>query len=263
MTSGPASDRQFRTAFLVATLGVGLALAFVFSTYPGLDLAISSAVRGACSGDERHSGWCHENGVLAIPRYAALAFSIMCCGVALAIMARTRRQTCEASLAKRARCAFLLAVFAIGPGLVANVGLKDHWGRARPREVTEFGGARHFTPPLVPARQCVDNCSFVSGEAAAAYTPFFAAALLFPLARLTLVGCGVLFGIATGLVRVSTGAHFISDVLFAGVFMALAVVLAHFIFYSPWTRRVLARANAILVSSLQHGRASTLLGDRG
>ncbi|MCB1091385.1 MAG: phosphatase PAP2 family protein, partial [Verrucomicrobiae bacterium] len=35
---------------------------------------------------------------------------------------------------------FALALLALGPGLIANLWLKDHWGRPRPREITEFGG---------------------------------------------------------------------------------------------------------------------------
>src|SRR4051812_8492190 len=33
---------------------------------------------------------------------------------------------------------FLLLSLALGPGLVVNAVLKDHWGRARPTQVTEF-----------------------------------------------------------------------------------------------------------------------------
>jgi lipid A 4'-phosphatase len=62
---------------------------------------------------------------------------------------------------------FLLLALVIGPGLVANVGLKDHWGRARPREVTEFGGNAVFSPALVPHFENAHaNGSFVAGDAA-------------------------------------------------------------------------------------------------
>ena len=35
--------------------------------------------------------------------------------------------------------AFLLLALALGPGLIVNTALKDHWGRARPSQVVEFG----------------------------------------------------------------------------------------------------------------------------
>src|ERR1700751_5961762 len=45
---------------------------------------------------------------------------------------------------------FLIAATALGPGLIANTLLKDHWGRARPYQIQEFGGARQFTPAPLP-----------------------------------------------------------------------------------------------------------------
>ena len=75
---------------------------------------------------------------------------------------------------------YVLICLGIGPGLVANTLLKDQWGRARPREVAEFGGQRACTPALVPTNQCARNCSFVSGEASSAFVPFYAAALAIP-----------------------------------------------------------------------------------
>jgi membrane-associated PAP2 superfamily phosphatase len=41
---------------------------------------------------------------------------------------------------------FLLLTLAIGPGILANLILKEHWGRSRPIDVTEFGGTDRFTP---------------------------------------------------------------------------------------------------------------------
>jgi lipid A 4'-phosphatase len=53
---------------------------------------------------------------------------------------------------------FLVAALAIGPGIVVNTVLKDHWGRARPYQIEEFGGARQFTAAPLPADQCARNC---------------------------------------------------------------------------------------------------------
>jgi lipid A 4'-phosphatase len=118
---------------------------------------------------------------------------------------------------------FLALCLAIGPGLVSNIILKDHWGRARPMHLTEFGGSKSYSLPLVPSDQCDHNCSFVSGEASMMYTLFFAAAFLFPWYGRRLILAGVVFGLFSGIIRVSQGAHFLSDVVFAGVVMALTV----------------------------------------
>ena len=39
---------------------------------------------------------------------------------------------------------FLILSYALGPGLLVNVALKDNWGRPRPGHITQFGGDKHF-----------------------------------------------------------------------------------------------------------------------
>lgn len=135
---------------------------------------------------------------------------------------------------------FVLICLCVGPGLVANTLLKDQWGRARPREVAEFGGKRTFTPPLVPTNQCARNCSFVSGEASSAFVPFYAAALAVPQWAAPLIAAGTLAGLGAGAIRISQGAHFLSDVIFSGVFMALTAVLVHQMMFAwSWPRSLL------------------------
>lgn len=111
------------------------------------------------------------------------------------------------------------ATLTLGSALLVNEVLKNHWGRARPREVAEFGGPREFTPAFVPADQCARNCSFVSGHPSLFFT-FFALALLARRRRLATAGVAFLGGLA-GLGRMMQGAHFLSDVLFSGILMYL------------------------------------------
>lgn len=113
----------------------------------------------------------------------------------------------------------------IGPGIIANVLLKDQMGRARPLQTDIFGGNKTFTPALVPASECKKNCSFVSGEAASMFAVFFGFAVVAgPLARRYVV-TGLIAGGAVGLIRMSQGAHFLSDVFFAAVFMAMTAAV--------------------------------------
>ncbi len=125
---------------------------------------------------------------------------------------------------------FLGTCLAVGPGIVGNVVLKDHWGRARPVHLTEFGGSKSYSPPLKPSDQCDRNCSFVAGEASMMYAMFFAAAFLFPAIGPRLIEAGVFAGLLSGAVRISQGAHFLSDVIFAGVAMALTVAGVYLLF---------------------------------
>jgi lipid A 4'-phosphatase len=112
----------------------------------------------------------------------------------------------------RGRLAFLLLSLAIGPGLVTNTLLKDHWGRPRPEQIRDFGGHAHYVAPLVPSTQCKRNCSFPSGHAAAGFW-LISGAWLWPRRRRTwwLAGCAL--GGIIGLVRIAQGGHFLSDVL--------------------------------------------------
>ena len=59
---------------------------------------------------------------------------------------------------------YVASLFFVGPLLLANAVFKEHWGRARPAHVEEFGGSAEFTPALRWAEECDRNCSFVSGE---------------------------------------------------------------------------------------------------
>jgi lipid A 4'-phosphatase len=48
-----------------------------------------------------------------------------------------------------------------------------------------------------------------------------------PQWTVTLLAAGTVCGFAAGLVRIAQGAHFLSDVIFAGIFMAMTAGLAY------------------------------------
>ncbi len=118
---------------------------------------------------------------------------------------------------------FLLLSLALGPGLVVNSLFKDHWGRARPVQVTAFGGDKQFTPAFVPSDQCYRNCSFPAGDPSVGFF-FVSAALLVadrPRRRLAMTGA-LLLGALFGIVRLAQGGHFLSDVVTSG-FLTVAI----------------------------------------
>jgi lipid A 4'-phosphatase len=127
---------------------------------------------------------------------------------------------------------FVLAALAVGPGLVVNAGFKDNWGRARPRDVTEFAGDRQFTPALQPTDQCDRNCSFVAGHPSVVY---WLAALGFAVAagrrRNRIFAAAAALGLIAGFGRIVQGGHFLSDVIFSGLAVfAVIWVLALYVF---------------------------------
>ncbi len=127
-------------------------------------------------------------------------------------------RTSVASLGSRAWL-FLFLALLIGPGLVANVVLKDHWGRARPSEITTFGGKAQFTPALEIAHECDRNCSFVSGDGAFGFYLTSFAYVVPPRKSRRYFWCAAGLGLLCSLARLIAGAHFFSDNLFAAFFM--------------------------------------------
>lgn len=109
--------------------------------------------------------------------------------------------------------AFVGMSLLLGPGL-ATWAVKEHQLRARPLDVVEFGGQRQFTPALQQANQCSDNCAFVSGHVACGF--FFASLMLLdPRRRWWWITLGVVAGGLIGVARISVGAHWLSDALWA------------------------------------------------
>ena len=78
---------------------------------------------------------------------------------------------------------FLITTLALAPGLMANLILKDHWGRPRPYTITEFNGDAQFIPWWDPRGGCDANCSFVAGEGASSFWTLAPAALAPPAWR--------------------------------------------------------------------------------
>jgi lipid A 4'-phosphatase len=117
--------------------------------------------------------------------------------------------------------AYLFITLAVGPGLLVETFLKSHWGRARPNDTVFFGGDAAFTPPGWISGECSHNCAFVSGHAALAFW-VTAYAFLLPIEwRRRGLLAGLVCGGVVGLVRVVQGAHFLSDVVFAGAFILI------------------------------------------
>jgi membrane-associated PAP2 superfamily phosphatase len=132
---------------------------------------------------------------------------------------------------------FLIATLALGPGVLTNLILKDHWHRARPIDVQQFGGAYHFTPWWDPRGDCPNNCSFIAGEPSGAFWTLAPAVLTPPELRAVAYGAAIAFGTGIGALRMGAGAHFFSDVVFAGVFMYLLIWAVHGLIYRwPMTR---------------------------
>jgi lipid A 4'-phosphatase len=238
-STGAARASRFPAVFLISSLTLGVVAGATFLAFPEIDLMVS---RAFYSGNGNFAG---QSAFLVIGlRVVFVVVFWLCVAGAAAGLWMTRDRKRAWLHLTFAHWLFLAICLAMGPGLVANLLLKDHWGRARPRHVAEFGGPKTFTPPLIPANQCPRNCSFVSGEAASIFLPFYAVAFVVPQWAAALVAAGTLLGFASGAVRVSQGAHFLSDVIFAGVFMALTVGLVYWAILGRTATKSLPDASA-------------------
>ena len=121
--------------------------------------------------------------------------------------------------------AFLFSSFLLGPVLLVNGLLKEFIGRARPKNIIEYGGTKIFSPAYFPADQCETNCSFVSGDAAVAFSTIAFALIFKGKLRFQLVAIALSFGVLVSIYRLGTGAHFLSDTVLSGLFCILIILI--------------------------------------
>ncbi|MBY0508919.1 MAG: phosphatase PAP2 family protein [Rhodospirillaceae bacterium] len=120
---------------------------------------------------------------------------------------------------------YLVTTLLVGPGVIVETLLKPNWGRARPKDITAFGGDAAYTWPWQVAQECASNCSFVSGHAAIAFWLSAYAFLLPSKWRPVGLAAALVFGFAVGLARIAQGGHFFSDIAAAGFIVVLVNVL--------------------------------------
>lgn len=113
---------------------------------------------------------------------------------------------------------FLVLLLITGPGLLVNSVFKDHWGRARPRQVLAFGGKQQFSQPWQYTGR-TEGKSFACGHASVAFymfAPYFVVRRRNRRVALVWLMCGISFGVIMGIARIAQGGHFVSDVLWSG-----------------------------------------------
>jgi lipid A 4'-phosphatase len=118
---------------------------------------------------------------------------------------------------------FLIATMAIGPGLIVNLGFKDHWHRPRPVQTQDFNGPNPFVPWYDDNGGCKMNCSFVSGEASTGFWMVAPASVL-PLPwRAPAIVAAFAFGFGASLLRLAFGGHYLSDVMLGGLVTLIVI----------------------------------------
>jgi lipid A 4'-phosphatase len=211
-----------RTGLAIA-LTIGVVVGVLFAIYPHLDIDISAHFHDPQINlfDANVQPWVMNSRAAA--RWLTALLVVPAC---LAIIGKLIMPSLRMLVGGRAAL-FLVLTLALGPGVLTNVILKDHWGRARPIDVTELGGSFRFTAWWDPRGDCPNNCSFIAGEPSGAFWTLAPAALAPPQWRLLAYAGALTFGAAVSLLRIAGGGHFFTDVVFAGVFMFLLIWTAH------------------------------------
>ena len=111
-------------------------------------------------------------------------------------------------------------------GVVSAV-LKNLWGRARPVDTTIFDGDKIFTPWTYYSTQCLDNCSFVSGDASVG---FFIVCYYYITKNNKFFYLSIVAGMFIGIVRIGAGAHFLSDILMSFVVVNIILQSIRYLF---------------------------------
>ncbi len=196
----------------------------VFAVWPGLDLVVShlfydgGGFIGRGAPERLGRDFFRVTPFVVLALYAALWFA--------------KRAGARLRWAPSGKAViFLIATISIGPGLIINLGLKDHWHRPRPIQTQEFNGPYPFRPWYEDNGACKKNCSFVSGEAATGFWVVAPASVLPPPWRGPAMVAALAFGVCASLLRVAFGGHYLSDVLLGGLVTLIIIEIARMLIW--------------------------------
>jgi membrane-associated PAP2 superfamily phosphatase len=224
-----------RTGLIIA-LVVAAAAGLLFGLFPQLDLAISHHFYEYIDANHNVFAW-RVNHSAMMARDIGLWIGTLLimpavCALALKLIIPRRKL-----LMSGRAIVFLIVTLGLGPGLLVNGALKEYWGRPRPIDVMQFGGGQHFVSWWDTRGDCPGNCSFVSGDVSGAFWTLAPAALAPPQWRALAYGAALALGTGMGMLRIMAGGHFVTDVVFAGIFTFLIIWVVYALIYRwPATR---------------------------
>lgn len=131
----------------------------------------------------------------------------------------------------RRRALYILLVIAIGPGLMVNLIVKDHWGRPRPVHIQQFGGQYAYVPPAKLGH--TPDKSFVCGHCSVGYS-FFVLYFLSQNYKAVYFILTLALAWIMGFTRMTAGGHFLSDILWSGY---LVFLVAYALYYGWFVRK--------------------------
>lgn len=211
-------NERFLYPFSQPSVALGLIAAtalvlFFFNRVPSVDVAISGLFYDA---GER----LFPAGESAVLNEIRDFFHVLPLGIAIPLLV----VAVAVSLRRHERLQrFALGVFVasfsflVASLFVVNLWLKEDSGRPRPLQTDLFGGHLPFVPAGRFTDYCPVNCSFVSGESSAAFWLVTLTALVPARWRLATFAITTTIAVFVAGLRVSFGAHYLSDVTVAGL----------------------------------------------
>jgi lipid A 4'-phosphatase len=244
-----------RNGLLIA-LALAALVGIAFGLYPELDVRLAGVFLGESrlSFPLRVDPWLMRLRNVSMWVVAALVAPAVI-ALAVKLIAPRRRM-----LVPGRAVVFLLATLILAPGLVVNAVLKDSWPRSRPIDVPQFGGKERFVAWWDPRGDCPRNCSFVTGDGSAAFWTMAPATLAPPAWRAAAYAAAIAFGTGIGVLRMAFGAHFFTDVAFAGIITFMIIWLVHgFVYRWPASRM----SDQAIERGLERIAPATLLSRNG
>ena len=196
------------------------AVSFIFVGFPQIDITVSALFYKPERNFLLRDTSLHlfvDSWIRPSVKYLAIAFVVACVYKLLLGKSPIKRRFNIV--------AFLFSSFFLGPVLLVNGLLKEFIGRARPKNIIEYGGTKIFSPAYFPADQCETNCSFVSGDAAVAFSTIAFALIFKGKLKFQMVAVALSFGVLVSIYRLGTGAHFLSDTVLSGLFCILIILI--------------------------------------
>lgn len=121
--------------------------------------------------------------------------------------------------------AFLYVIFyTLSVYILVEFGIKEFWLRPRPEQITFFGGHEKFLP-IFHSLPHGDFHSFVSGHASVWFGLMAIGYTLYPKRKLLWSAISVSSGLTMGILRICIGKHYLSDIIFAGLFVISSYVI--------------------------------------
>ncbi|AYG66992.1 MULTISPECIES: phosphatase PAP2 family protein [unclassified Rhizobium] len=208
-------------------------LLYVFYRFPGIDLLVARSVFTAtpCASATLPDKVCGtfalaRNPLFEIVRDVTLALPYIAAVTLIAtLISSWRKHGTHWRTPKTDRYVAALISLSIGCGFIVNTLLKSYSGRPRPRSTDLFGGSHDFVQAGSFAGRCLGNCSFISGEASSGGWLLCLILLLPPRLRLRLGIPLAIVSIMMPVMRVMTGAHYLSDAVL-GWLLSLVVFAA-------------------------------------